>query len=331
MEIIKKIFLNHCNTYSSLIYNCFYTFINPNLANVSIYNDNLSFIMNKNTCDNYYSITKYNNYYIASKKEIKDKLYVLSDCFVEKEEIRLNVPKEYLGNIESIFYDNINKRILLANKYNVYSVTEDGYFIKKEIESIKNDLKYKNEYIKDRRGCLVLQQKRLENNLEYTTVGIFCNKKYIAINDNNIAYLLEVSNSGAVINKYYIGENIVIKSIVNKNNNLELLVNSDNKYSYIYVTSNKCLSNYPLCCKMECHKECNKECKCDIVESIALMEVSLAHILNSEGEKLQYVLKHNNMCDILKTNDSINRTINSTTMLEQVLYDKLKIVLEKCK
>ncbi|MDL2301705.1 hypothetical protein LJC58_05035 [Lachnospiraceae bacterium OttesenSCG-928-D06] len=63
----------------------------------------------------------------------------------------------------------------------------------------------------------------------------------------------------------------------------------------------------------------------DLIESIALMEASLAHILNAEGEKLQKVIAcSNNFCELMKVNNSVCCTIKNVTELEKVLLDKLR-------
>ncbi len=67
----------------------------------------------------------------------------------------------------------------------------------------------------------------------------------------------------------------------------------------------------------------------EIIKSIALMESSLSHILIAEGEKIQKVLcSTDNACDILKVNDSVNKTIVNISHLEQILYSKLSIAHE---
>lgn len=71
--------------------------------------------------------------------------------------------------------------------------------------------------------------------------------------------------------------------------------------------------------------------KCDsadeLLTSIAMMEAALSHILNAEGEKLQKaVAVAENICDLLKMNEAVNKTIERVTLLEQVLYLKLEAV-----
>lgn len=329
MKIIKKKSLQNCNTFSSGIYeNCFYKLIDPDLNYIYLYDNCLDYYKNMDMCDSYLAIVIYYNSYLVSKKNIKDRIYKLSNCFIEEDEICLKVPKEYLETIISLAYDHINKKILIATKKYIYSVTLDGYFIKLEFNclDIFKESEYITEYVRDLNGCCQKIQRQITKcNIQITCVGIFCDNKYIGIIKNNSAYLLELSNNGNVINKYYIDDNIAINSIIN---NMNLLITKNSKYNYIYYLDNKCNCHYNK--KKSKKHHCKKE-KCDLIESIAFMETSLAHILNSEGEKLQKILKEtNNICEILKTNDSINKTIMNTTMLEQLLYEKLKLICNDC-
>ncbi len=330
MKIIQKFPLLNCSLYSSGVYNnCFYKMINPCNKEISLYNNNIENTCNINTCNLYYAICLFKTSYIASKKDVKDKLYKISKCFKEYEETHLEVPKEYLGTILSIYYDECNNKILIATENKVYSVTLDGHFIKNEFTCCQEfkKIEYQSQYVRDLNGCCRHIEKKVEKcEAIITFVGIFCNKKYIGITKDNSAFLLELSNNGNVVNKYYIDDDIKINSIINCNGIMTLLITKDEKYNYIYFLNITCKRNNRERCN-KCH--CEKE-KCDLIESVALIETALSHILNSEGEKLQKVLKEtNNICEILKTNDSINKTIINTTMLEQILYEKLKLVTKE--
>lgn len=68
----------------------------------------------------------------------------------------------------------------------------------------------------------------------------------------------------------------------------------------------------------------------DVIESVALEQTALSHILNAEGEKLQAVIGSRcGMDTLLKTNDSIKSMVESITRLEIVLQSKLNL-FEKC-
>lgn len=66
-----------------------------------------------------------------------------------------------------------------------------------------------------------------------------------------------------------------------------------------------------------------------VLQSIALQEAGLAHIINAEGEKIQKVVS---MCDInvddlLNTNASVESLIDKITALELVLKNKMDSIL----
>lgn len=97
----------------------------------------------------------------------------------------------------------------------------------------------------------------------------------------------------------------------------------------------QCPPSPPSCCSNCCHEVCDdKNCEhicLEILESIACIETSIACVLNAEGQKLQKALKcTNSITELLKINESIQKTIIHSTHLEQLLYAKLELVFEKC-
>ncbi|MGU3443270.1 collagen-like protein, partial [Bacillus cereus] len=72
-----------------------------------------------------------------------------------------------------------------------------------------------------------------------------------------------------------------------------------------------------------------------LLSSIAMQELGLAHIINAEGEKLQYVLgtlmtnlsPPPTLQEILDVNKSINQTLQNTKEQEMLLKGKLENVL----
>lgn len=66
--------------------------------------------------------------------------------------------------------------------------------------------------------------------------------------------------------------------------------------------------------------------KNDIIQSIALQQTGIAHILNAEGEKIQKIIQTKSTKDILKTNKSVINTIYSITTLEQMLKNKITLI-----
>ena len=69
----------------------------------------------------------------------------------------------------------------------------------------------------------------------------------------------------------------------------------------------------------------------DVIESIALEECAIAHILNAEGEELQRVVTFQNLCveDLVCVNNSIIEVIKNVACLEAELKGKLAM-FEDC-
>lgn len=77
--------------------------------------------------------------------------------------------------------------------------------------------------------------------------------------------------------------------------------------------------------------ECPDIDKCDaatsLLQSIALEEAAISHILNAEGEKLQKAIsmdcRHK---DLIEINKSVEDMVDKITALELVLKSKLELV-----
>lgn len=92
-----------------------------------------------------------------------------------------------------------------------------------------------------------------------------------------------------------------------------------------------CCCNYKICQEGNCCKNpCSPHDPCaDIMESIALIETALSHILNAEGEKIQKVLATTDDIDkIMCVNKEVNHTIINVTHLEHTLYAKLSALTD---
>lgn len=80
--------------------------------------------------------------------------------------------------------------------------------------------------------------------------------------------------------------------------------------------------------KIKC-RNIDKRCSASsILQSIALQEAGLAHIINAEGEKLQRAVS---MCDVdvdnlLEVNASVESMIDKITSLEIVLKSKVDAI-----
>lgn len=64
----------------------------------------------------------------------------------------------------------------------------------------------------------------------------------------------------------------------------------------------------------------------DIIESIALEETALSHILNAEGEKIQKVLELATTTEeLISVNTSVESMVKAINDLESMLQEKLKL------
>lgn len=245
-------------------------------------------------------------------------------------------------NIKEFDFANISKDPIISMDY---SNTENTLYVvtKDNIISINKD---------NQNNVLLTRNAQAINNkiTTFTAISVINKEIYIAYNKNNEAYLGKVVD-GVITDEYYIDNNCNISNILSCDGIIKLFVVKN--YNYIYETNliiqdsqqekedrfydkqynkdyNYCpcspTSQYHTCCS---ENKCDYENSiCEMIESIALEEVGISHILNAEGEKLQKMIcESNNLCDLLKANESINRTITNISMLEQVLYAKLELIL----
>lgn len=65
----------------------------------------------------------------------------------------------------------------------------------------------------------------------------------------------------------------------------------------------------------------------DIIESVALQQAALSHILNAEGEKLQKILSFEDLRTetILQANKSVESMVDAVSGLELILKQKLEL------
>lgn len=68
----------------------------------------------------------------------------------------------------------------------------------------------------------------------------------------------------------------------------------------------------------------------DIIQSVALEQTALSHILNAEGMKLQEIIGRttSTTTDILEANKSVKSMVDSVTRLEMILQAKLDLFAE---
>lgn len=112
------------------------------------------------------------------------------------------------------------------------------------------------------------------------------------------------------------------------------------KISSIPVTSYElgflpCICQHKLCqycCEGLCPPESCVDCAgslADVIESIALVEAAISHILNAQGEEIQLAVAEDaTVEELLALNSEINLTIEKVTALEEILCCKLGEVKE---
>lgn len=84
--------------------------------------------------------------------------------------------------------------------------------------------------------------------------------------------------------------------------------------------------------------ECTHIDKCcaasSLLQSIALEETAISHLLNAEGEKLQKAISLScNLKDLIEINKSVGDMVDKLTTLETILKTKLdfiKPILDDC-
>lgn len=75
--------------------------------------------------------------------------------------------------------------------------------------------------------------------------------------------------------------------------------------------------------------DCSSDCDCceevcQLIEAIALVETGIAHVLNAEGEKIQYAIANSsNLTELVEINNSVTNTVEKITELEQAIIDIL--------
>lgn len=79
---------------------------------------------------------------------------------------------------------------------------------------------------------------------------------------------------------------------------------------------------------MHCNPITMGQAVTDLIESIALEETALSHILNAEGEKLQRVigLEDVDFCQLMEVNESVANMVGVVSSLELVLKEKLEFI-----
>lgn len=182
---------------------------------------------------------------------------------------------------------------------------------------------------------------------EYGIIGVLsiCPCLLLTVFRCNQCYLIVLNPCGAEIGRYAVKcpsypANLIFNPCTSNcpSSPIMAFVLKNNRYPYLCTTDLTlvdlgivpCCCNYEIC-KASCgSKPCHDRDACkDIMESIALIETALSHILNAEGEKIQKVLAATDDIDkIMCVNKEVNKTIVNATHLEHTLYAKLSALSE---
>lgn len=68
---------------------------------------------------------------------------------------------------------------------------------------------------------------------------------------------------------------------------------------------------------------CRNQAISDIIESVALEQTGLSHILNAEGEKIQKIVANGTVDQMLCGNKSVQSMVDAVARLEMILQMKL--------
>ncbi|MEG2484105.1 MAG: hypothetical protein RSB51_01415 [Clostridia bacterium] len=307
--------------------------VSTNLAEIHRFN-NMYLYESKLDMDMPYSSITYNKnadvFYLSTED---NSIVCLDKNFKNSKGISPNILKMYKDKITSIAYSEDNNVLYIVNKKDIIAVQMETMEIELITEKINNE----------------------EKDITFTAAYNKNSEVYIAYTKNSKCFLAKLNKENKVEEEFYVADDAEINNIFVHNNILKLFIVGNT--NYIVETNiienkpcnyyreefsakrgsyNQCYANYEnpececsncCCCCLEDSESNYEQNISDIIESIALEEAGISHILNAEGEKIQKVLEHSrDICEILKVNESVNKTISNVTMLEQILVAKLEIV-----
>ncbi|WP_242860592.1 hypothetical protein [Clostridium sp. KNHs205] len=245
-------------------------------------------------------------------------IFKLDHCLNEIDYIQINLCEEECSKIVGLSYNCENDTLLIVFSSFIAEVSKDG--------------------------CVV---RNLQTSCEghYTAV-LSIAPYYVTVHlcehTQTISFF---SNDGCLIKSFcfpivYVIESILLDSCQKKDNKeLAFIILATKHCRYPRLIQCEidacdmelCCCNYEICC-FPCDEEDEKDrCSCDLIESIALVEAALSHILNAEGEKLQRAVELScNVSDLLEINRTVNKTLMNVTQLEHVLYSKLDTINSLC-
>ena len=253
----------------------------------------------------------------ATADAIPCMIYKLNECMEEIDAIDLRIRNLSYKNITGLSYDCCNDFLLVSLATCIVRIDK---------KCIKN-------------SCILSSRNREK---VFGIVSIcpyyIC---YYASDKNKKLYVY--NDSGALIHEFCFTCDYNIESAVffprSKDStrlHVYALITKQGCYPYILdctldcdIFSDICECNFDICnCCCPEEEDCRfKKCCCDVLESIALVECSIAHILNAEGEKIQKVVASTDDIDkILEANNSVHKVMEKAIRLEQLLCSKLEVL-----
>ncbi len=288
--------------------------------------------------------TKYKDceYLVIKKNDVKS-IYIYSKELDEIGKININFNKDELNGI---VYDQGNNKILLSTSNNIFSISTTGEYIKNELNNYsKNKIKTstclcQKKIINNNNKCC--NNINFNNNVCINTIGIIDGNVIIAYEQEGSTFIAKLTMNGNIVSEIYLDDNIKVDKIFGKKNQLIVIGNIDCRYRYKYIyqfINNRCNNHYNYCeivlddeCRIdiECLDiPCDKnQCKCEVINSIALIEKCIAKVICYESEKIKKVIDSNcSNCELIQVNNSVCKTIEKITYLEQILKEKLELIL----
>lgn len=285
-------------------YSCgYYYFLAFDCKKILVFDLNFKYYTSFPTKRIYKSITYdiLENIFFATSSS-SNEIYKLNSYMDEIEVIKLSEYVIGTQNIICITYNEIKNILILASDNYFFEISKDGICNKKikrdyskfiDIYSLNNYLfELDNNSIRNiniHKECLCIKKCQLTAKFKFK--GIICG-------------CYDETNN--VLKIYLLVENFVCETLI------------------ICLIIEICNWEKDFDCKTCNDRATNCNAIDDILESIALMEASLAHILNAEGEKLQKAISiSNNIDELLCINKSVEKTIVKITALETQLFSKL--------
>lgn len=224
-----------------------------------------------------------------------------------------------IHNLKDIYYDKYHSRYLIADKRHVFSIDKDGNFLKNEV---LNDEFYDLKIDID---CCQKEEIINPKDFSFTAVGTDGKYKYVAYTKNKSAFIAKISENGSKIDDVYVGDNIVVNSIVFNNKKMLALAN-DKKNDIIYEIE------YDLSKIINPKLEEIINKLIELLNNVSINEVGVSTIINTEMEKVKKIMETTKDPNIiLEANNSATKMITEAVGLEDAQYNNLLIILETIK